>query len=168
MIRRRSTFLGAALGAALSALISATTVVGAVPVSGFVFPLMAPRKSSTFGNRVHPVLKVARHHGGVDLAAPSGAMIRAIKGGTVVFADPYGGYGNLVVIRHSNGFTSHYGHCEKLKVQPGQRVTAGQIIGTVGSTGRVTGPHLHFELRHNGVALDPDRYFPGLAAPGQG
>jgi murein DD-endopeptidase MepM/ murein hydrolase activator NlpD len=85
-----------------------------------------------------------------------------VRGGTVVFADPYAAYGNLVVVKHDNGYTSHYGHCDKIRVRPGQRVKAGEFIATVGSTGRVTGPHLHFEIRRNGEALDPERLFPGL------
>lgn len=139
-----------------------------MPQSSFVYPLMSPKLSSGFGQRIHPLKRARRHHNGVDLAAPDGAPIRAIRAGTVVFADPYGGYGKLVVVKHSDGYTSHYGHCESIQVRPGQRVRAGQVIATVGSTGRVTGPHLHFELRRDGKPLDPERYFPNLAAPAQG
>lgn len=138
------------------------------PSSSFVYPLVGTRISSDYGWRKHPVRKAIRHHEGIDLAAPEGALIRAIQGGMVVFADPYAGYGNLIVIRHSSGMTSHYGHCKSIKVKPGQRVNAGEIIGTVGSTGRVTGPHLHFEIRFGGKSRDPEMYIPGLAVEGEG
>lgn len=134
----------------------------------FVYPLMGTRISSDFGNRKHPVIKTVRHHSGIDLAAPNGAPIRAIQGGVVVFADPYAAYGNLIVIQHGKGITSHYGHCESIKVRTGQRVRAGEVIGAVGSTGRVTGPHLHFEIRLNGEPRDPERFIPGLAESAAG
>ena len=139
----------------------------AVP-GGTVYPLMGTRISSDYGIRKHPVLKKVKHHGGIDLAAPKDAPIRSIRDGTVVFADPYGSYGNLVVISHAGGFTSHYGHCSSIKVRTGQRISAGHVIATVGSTGRVTGPHLHFEIRKNGTPEDPERFIPGLADAAQG
>lgn len=131
--------------------------------TAFVYPVMGPRMSSDYGTRKHPVKKIRKHHDGIDLAAPVGAPIRAVADGQVMYADPHGGYGRYVVIQHLDGFTSHYGHCEKLEVAPGQKVTAGQIIGTVGSSGVSTGPHLHFEIRRNGEAQNPERYLPGLA-----
>ena len=85
-----------------------------------------------------------------------------------MFADPHKGYGNLVVVQHNNGVTSHYGHCDKISVRPGQRIESGQVIGTVGSTGMVTGPHLHFEIRRNGIALDPEQMLPNLADEAEG
>jgi murein DD-endopeptidase MepM/ murein hydrolase activator NlpD len=155
------------LSVACSTLIS-TSAVGALPGAGFVYPLMGTRISSDFGDRTHPVLRVIKHHNGIDLAAPQSAPIRAIRPGLVVFADPYGGYGNLVVVDHGNGLTSHYGHCEKIIARPGQRVKAGQIIALVGATGRVTGPHLHFEIRKNGEPQDPESLLPGIAATSEG
>ncbi|MBN8547984.1 MAG: M23 family metallopeptidase [Deltaproteobacteria bacterium] len=139
-----------------------------LPTSSFVYPLVGTRVSSDYGWRKHPVIKATRHHDGIDLAAPQGALIRAVRSGVVVFSDPYGGYGNLIVVKHSDNMTSHYGHCKEIKVRPGQRVNAGEIIGTVGSTGRVTGPHLHFEIRINGVPENPEALIPGLAVEGQG
>lgn len=135
---------------------------------GFVYPLSGPRISSDFGTRKHPKLGIIRHHDGIDLAAPSGSPVRAISDGVVVFADPRGGYGNLVVVAHSGGLSSHYGHLSSMAVAPGARIKAGQIIGRVGSTGISTGPHLHFEIRTNGVAGDPEKFIPGLAALGEG
>lgn len=136
--------------------------------TSFVYPVMGPRMSSHFGMRKHPVKKVVRHHDGIDLAAPLDAPIRAIADGQVMYADPHGGYGRYVVIRHPDGFTSHYGHCQQLNVVPGQTVRAGQIIGTVGNSGISTGPHLHFEIRNNGEARDPEAYLPGLAESSAG
>lgn len=135
----------------------------ALPATSYVYPLVGTRISSDFGKRIHPVAKSAKHHSGIDLAAPYGSQVRAVLDGTVIFADPYGGYGNLVVVQHANGMTTHYGHCRTLIAKPGQKIRAGQIIATVGSTGISTGPHLHFEIRVNGVAKDPQNFLPGLA-----
>jgi len=139
-----------------------------VSTKGYVHPVMTPRVSSPFGNRNHPIYKVRRHHNGIDLAAPEGAAIRAISEGLVVFADPYAGYGNLVVIQHAEGITSHYGHCKTIKVNPGTRVKAGEVIATVGSTGNVTGPHLHLEIRINGQPQNPEHFIPGLTEKPRG
>jgi murein DD-endopeptidase MepM/ murein hydrolase activator NlpD len=137
--------------------------------SNFVYPVMGPRTSSSFGIRQHPVTKKPRkHHDGIDLAAPTGATIRSIATGHVIFADRFGGYGNLVVIKHSDGLTSHYGHCNETSVRVGQKVLAGDVIATVGSTGLSTGPHLHFEIRRNGEPQHPERFLPGLASPAEG
>jgi murein DD-endopeptidase MepM/ murein hydrolase activator NlpD len=134
--------------------------------SSFVYPLMGPRESSQYGLRRHPIKrKLRHHHDGIDLAAPKGAAIRAIAAGRVMYSDPFGGYGNLVVIKHESGLTSHYGHCDSLKVRVGQFVRPGDIIATVGNTGRSTGPHLHFEIRRNGEPQHPERILPGLADP---
>jgi murein DD-endopeptidase MepM/ murein hydrolase activator NlpD len=141
------------------------TQLRAEPIQTFVYPVMAPRRSSDFGKRVHPIRKAVRHHNGVDLAAPTGAPIRSVADGLVVFADSYAKYGNLVTIQHTGGLTTLYGHCEKISVQPGQTVRAGQIIGTVGNTGGSTGPHLHFETRINGKPHDPDKFIPALTDP---
>ena len=153
-----------------SSLLSSCLVLAAIPLPGaylplasFVYPVMDPELSSRFGKRRHPVKRAVRHHKGVDLAAPADSPIRAVSGGRVVFADPYAGYGNLIVIMHDKRVTTHYGHCAKIKVKPGQKVKAGQIIGTVGSTGLSTGPHLHFEIRVDGKAKNPLEYIPDLA-----
>ncbi len=134
----------------------------------FVYPVMAPRMSSGYGMRIHPIRRFSKQHDGIDLAAPMGSPIRAIAPGRVVFADPYAGYGNFVVIQHDQHLTSHYGHCHELRVKTGQKVSAGQIIAYVGSTGMSTGPHLHFEIRKDGVPLDPEKLIPGLASEAEG
>lgn len=147
---------------------AAPRMLTAAQAEAYVYPVMGPRLSSGFGKRHHPINKVKQHHHGIDLAAPAGTPIRAIADGQVMFADPYAGYGKLIVLRHSNGLTSHYGHCAKITMQPGASVRAGDIIGTVGSTGISTGPHLHFELRKDGSPLNPERLLPGLAQAAQG
>jgi len=91
-----------------------------------------------------------------------------IASGQVVYADPLGGYGKVIVVRHASGLTSHYGHCDSLAVSIGQLVKPGDVLGTVGSTGLSTGPHLHFEIRKNGKPQDPEKYLPGLDAPSAG
>ncbi len=142
--------------------------VSSSPPRAFVYPLVGTQVSSKYGDRRHPILKIVRHHEGVDLVAPSKAPVRSIADGVVVFASRYGGYGNLVVVRHSGQMTSHYGHLDKFSVRPGQHTKAGQILGEVGTTGRVTGPHLHFEVRIDGKVQDPQKYIKGLALPAQG
>lgn len=111
--------------------------------------------SSRFGSR-SSVRSSA--HTGLDIAAPTGKSISAAASGRVTFSGWKGSYGNLVVITHSNGVQTYYGHCSKLYVSAGQTVSQGQSIAAVGSTGNSTGPHLHFEIRVNGVAYNPQNY----------
>lgn len=113
------------------------------------------RISSGFGVRVHPILRFLRLHRGVDFAAPAGTPVAAAAGGVVVRAGWAGGYGNQVRVNHSDGSQTSYSHLSAVSVRPGQRVTLGQQLGRVGSTGLSTGPHLHFELHRDGAAVDP-------------
>jgi murein DD-endopeptidase MepM/ murein hydrolase activator NlpD len=113
------------------------------------------RVSSGFGPRVHPVTGGADHHDGADFAAPEGTPIRAAGAGTVSFAGERNGYGNLVIIDHPGGTQTWYAHQSRMGVAEGERVARGQTIGAVGATGRATGPHLHFEVREGGRAVDP-------------
>ncbi|MCB0358087.1 MAG: M23 family metallopeptidase [Bdellovibrionales bacterium] len=139
------------------------------PISNsVVFPVMAPRLTSSFGMRNHPVRKRVRHHSGVDLAAPMGSHVRAISGGRVVFAGNYGGYGKLVTVLHRGGYSSLYGHLSDILVNVGQTLRPGDIVGRVGQSGLATGPHLHFEWRKDGRPLDPLKTFPELAADAEG
>lgn len=124
----------------------------------FLWPVQGP-VSSDYGYRY--IFGENNFHQGVDIAAPMGTAIAAGADGQVVFAGERGSYGNLVILRHDNGFYSYYGHCSKLLVTVGQTVTQGQIIAAVGSTGRSTGPHCHFELRYDGSPIDPLLYLPG-------
>lgn len=113
------------------------------------------RISSTFGSRYHPIKKKTRHHSGVDYAAKQGTAVMAAGTGRVVSAGWNGGYGNAIIIRHPSGTETLYGHLSRVGVRAGQEVTAGRVIGNVGSTGQSTGPHLHYEVRRGGQAVDP-------------
>lgn len=97
-------------------------------------------------------------HTGLDLATSTGTPIKAASSGTVTFAGYKGSYGNLMVITHENGVQTYYGHCSQLYLSAGATVSQGQSIGAVGSTGNSTGPHLHFEVRVNGIAYNPENY----------
>jgi murein DD-endopeptidase MepM/ murein hydrolase activator NlpD len=108
----------------------------------------------------------ANFHDGIDIAAPEGTPIRAVDGGEVVYSDQLRGYGNMVILRHADGFVSVYAHNETNLVREGQRVSRGEIIARVGSTGRVTGAHLHFEIRRYNKAQDPLYYMPRLCCAG--
>ncbi|HWI02850.1 MAG TPA: M23 family metallopeptidase [Acidimicrobiales bacterium] len=99
-------------------------------------------------------------HAGIDIANGTGTPIRAAKAGTVILAGWNGGYGNCIVIDHGGGFSTLYGHMTRLRASEGQRVSQGDLIGDMGSTGNSTGSHLHFETRLNGTPQDPSRYLP--------
>ena len=105
--------------------------------------------------RDHPIRKRAIFHQGVALAATKGSPIKAVYRGTVTFASKFGGYGNLIVVRLTERLTTHYGHCDKIGVRVGQKVLPGDVLGTVGDTGAVTGSHLHFEIRFDGRPQEP-------------
>lgn len=112
--------------------------------------------SSGFGTRVDPLTHQHATHAGIDLPATTGTGVRAAFDGVVSRADPdAGGYGQLVVIDHGDGTETRYAHLSAIDVRPGQKVTQGETLGAVGSSGRSTGPHLHFELRRDGQPLDP-------------
>jgi murein DD-endopeptidase MepM/ murein hydrolase activator NlpD len=114
--------------------------------------------ASPYGTRVDPISGATSFHPGVDMIASYGTPIKACRAGTVVIAGPQGGYGNAVVINHGGNMATLYGHQSSLAVSVGQTVTAGQVIGYVGSTGYSTGPHLHFEVRISGNTVDPVPY----------
>ena len=114
------------------------------PASGIV--------TSRFGSRWGST------HTGIDVGAPTGTPIKAAAGGTVIFSGWKGTLGKLVVISHGNGVQTYYAHCSSLLVSSGQTVSAGQLIAKIGNTGRSTGPHLHFEIRLNGYAINPQSY----------
>lgn len=125
---------------------SSSTVLGS-----FYYPFIGTI-TSRFGSRW------GRMHTGIDIAASQGAPIRASADGIISFADWESGYGNLVKINHGNQMQTCYAHCSKILVKEGQRVKKGDIIARVGSTGNSTGPHLHFEIRLNGIAKNPLNY----------
>ena len=117
-------------------------------------PLAAP-VSSAYGERRDPFTGEPDFHAGLDLAAPRGTPVRAAAAGTVLFSGARGSFGNLVEVEHDDGTRTSYGHLEDLDVAASERVAVGQVLGAVGSTGRSTGPHLHFEVQRAGVAIDP-------------
>lgn len=114
---------------------------------------------SGFGSRRDPFAGVRAHHEGIDFIADQGTRVVAAAGGVVVAAEYHHDYGNLVDIDHGNELLSRYAHLARIDVTPGQIVRPGEAIGASGSTGRSTGPHLHFEVRYKGVALNPERFF---------
>jgi septal ring factor EnvC (AmiA/AmiB activator) len=124
-------------------------------VSGhFIWPAQGP-VVSPFGMRWHPILGGYRMHTGIDIGASYGAPIVASDDGVVLFTGWYGGYGNTVIVDHGSGLTTLYAHCSAILVTQGQNVARGQAIARVGATGYATGPHLHFEIRVNGVPINP-------------
>lgn len=123
-------------------------------VSKFLMPL-AGRISSEFGLREDPFDGETRRHKGIDIAAPAGSAVKATADGRVKFSGDLPGYGNTVIIEHAGGYETRYAHNANNKVEKGEPVKAGQVIATVGETGRATGPHLHFEVRRDGEAVDP-------------
>jgi len=118
-------------------------------------PVGSVRVTSGFGMRRHPLLGYSRFHKGIDFGSPYGSPIYAATDGVVAFAGRSGGYGNFVKIAHAGGLGTGYGHMSRIATSAGARVRQGQLIGYVGSTGMSTGPHLHYELYKNGVAIDP-------------
>ena len=122
-----------------------------------VTPINGARLSSSYGKRRHPILGYRKMHTGVDFAARTGTPIMAAGNGTVEYASRNGGYGNYVRIRHSDGYKTAYAHMSKFAsgVRVGKYVTQDQTIGYVGSTGRSTGPHLHYEVHRHGKKINP-------------
>lgn len=118
-------------------------------------PIEQMSLSSSYGMRVHPITGKLARHNGVDIPAPYGTPIYATADGIVGRAQRLGGYGNYVEIEHGNAIETRYGHMSSFVVQPGQQVKKGDVIGYVGSTGRSTGNHLHYEVRIDGEPVNP-------------
>jgi len=126
------------------------------------------RVASGFGYRVDPVYKTIKFHAGLDFAAPQGTPIYATADGTVTTAGNTGnGYGNHVVINHGYGYETLFGHMVRVKSRPGQKIRRGEVIGWVGSTGKSTGPHCHYEVHKNGQKMDPVYFFYNDLSPEQ-
>ncbi|MFH0948104.1 MAG: M23 family metallopeptidase [Elusimicrobiota bacterium] len=128
----------------------------------FLWPIVGYRITSRFGLRKHPIFGDRRFHEGLDLAKWYGTPVRASSDGKVISVGKQAGYGKTITIIHKNGFSTRYGHLRSYLVRKGQHVQAGQIIGSIGSTGYSTGPHLHFEVRKYGRPVNPLKY---LAPP---
>jgi len=120
-----------------------------------VQPVSELKFTSNFGIRSDPFTGGARMHAGVDIPGPVGTPIYATADGMIAAAERHGGYGNLVEINHGKGIATRYGHLSKILVTPNTRVHRGQVIGLMGSTGRSTGSHLHYEVRMDGRAVNP-------------
>jgi murein DD-endopeptidase MepM/ murein hydrolase activator NlpD len=132
---------------------------GAADLAPVHKPLVAAsRTSSTFGNRKDPFTGRLAFHSGIDYATPQGTNVLSAGAGTVTFVGQISGYGNVVEVTHSNGVVTRYGHLSSFLATEGQKVATGTPIAKVGSTGRSTGPHLHFEVRRGDTAVDPARY----------
>lgn len=126
------------------------------------------RIASGFGYRIDPVYKTTKFHAGLDFSAPQGTPIYATANGTVSTAGSTGnGYGNHVIINHGYGYETLYGHMVRVKVRNGQEVKRGEVIGWVGSTGKSTGPHCHYEVHKNGEKIDPIYFFYNDLTPAQ-
>jgi murein DD-endopeptidase MepM/ murein hydrolase activator NlpD len=141
--------------AAFGSLGSIRTVVARIPLAE---PVSGATRSSNFGSRTDPFLGSAAFHAGVDFRAPTGRRVTATGAGRVVAAGRAGGYGNMVEIDHGKGISTRYAHLSRIDVEVGEEVAVGDVIGRVGSTGRSTGPHLHYETRIRGTAVNPSRY----------
>jgi murein DD-endopeptidase MepM/ murein hydrolase activator NlpD len=118
-------------------------------------PLASLQITSNFGRRRDPFLGQVATHTGVDFGAVTGTIIRVTAPGTVISAGTNGGYGRMVEVDHGNGLTTRYAHMSSIAVHVGDVIEAGTLVGRAGSTGRSTGPHLHYEIRRNGQAIDP-------------
>jgi len=121
----------------------------------FVKPIRKGNITSGFGTRIHPLLKVKRHHEGIDISASKGTELYATSGGKVVFVGEKGGWGKLIIIDHENNYQSRYAHLYKILVNSGEEVKQGQLIGKVGNTGLTTVPHVHFEIRKDQTPVNP-------------
>ncbi|MDQ6763719.1 MAG: M23 family metallopeptidase [Bacteroidota bacterium] len=115
--------------------------------------------TSTFGTRENPFDgSGVETHKGLDIRGPIGAPVKAMAKGQVLFAGERGGFGNCIILKHGNGYETLYGHLSKILVRPGQKIDIGQRIGDIGSTGRSTGPHLHYEIHRDGQKINPASY----------
>ncbi|MBF0541189.1 MAG: peptidoglycan DD-metalloendopeptidase family protein [Nitrospirae bacterium] len=115
--------------------------------------------SSEYGMRIHPISGELKFHHGMDIAAKIGTPIHPVKAGEVIFSGEQHGYGNVVIIKHEDGYITKYAHCEKNLVSKGDMVDVNTVIGKVGESGESTGPHLHFEVAHNGKSINPREIF---------
>ncbi len=146
---------------------SRSPALGAGPGAGLVvavpsrMPVDTLRQTSGFGMRWHPVLGGRRQHKGVDLSAPVGTPVYATADGVIGRADWFSSYGLFVSVEHGGALETRYGHLSRLNVAAGQAVHKGDVIGFVGTTGRSTGPHLHYEVRVAGEAVNPIPYMEG-------
>ena len=126
----------------------------AFPVS--ILPVNGEISSGFSGNRYNSIIGIHRQHDGVDIPAPEGTLVKATASGVVEYSEyNANGYGNLIVVRHNDVYSTYYAHLAEIFVSPGQRISKGEKIGTVGKTGITNGSHLHFEVRQNNIPINP-------------
>lgn len=143
-------------------------LLAAIPAIQPVSNKELTRIASGFGGRIDPVYKIPRFHAGLDFTAPTGTPIYATADGRIKTANyNAGGFGNHVVVDHGYGYETLYGHMVRIKAREGQTVKRGEVIGYVGSTGKSTGPHCHYEVHKNGTPVDPVYYFYNDLTPEQ-
>ena len=131
--------------------------------SAFLSPIKTGKTTSKFGTRRDPFNEnKSQFHRGVDIGCPIGTKIYSARAGRVTFAGYADGYGKLVILEHEHGYTTYYGHLSRFSIKEGDKVGAGQSIALSGNTGRTTGPHLHFEIRRHGRALNPQTFIRGI------
>lgn len=143
------------LDGALEKLETVKTAARAFPIHN---PAPGQAVTSSFGVRRDPLLRTPAMHAGIDFRAAPGTPVLSTGGGTVVKAGWNGGYGRMVEVDHGNGLTTRYAHMSKIRAREGQTIETGDVVGEVGSSGRSTGPHLHYEVRRNGNPVDPLRF----------
>nr|CAD6414699.1 M23 family peptidase [Rhizobium sp. Q54] len=154
----RSTVFNASLNELNAALTRLEALRGTAKTLPYGSPAPGQPVTSRYGNRIDPFIGRLALHAGMDFQAETGAKVFSTGAGTVISAEYSGGYGNLVEIDHGYGITTRYGHLSRILVSKGEKVEAGSLIGRAGSTGRSTGPHVHYEVRRNGSAVDPARF----------
>jgi len=134
-----------------SSFLRLSSIPAGLPVKGYI--------TDGFGMRRNPFNGEGREtHEGIDIAVDFGTPVSSTADGLVIHAGPYSGYGNLVIVYHTNGITTRYGHLSRITVEAGQRIKRGDQLGHAGSTGRSTGPHVHYEVRENDQSVDPVKY----------
>jgi len=126
----------------------------------FQLPIKGGKISSGYGLREDPISGKYKFHYGIDIAAPEGTPVHPARAGVVIYSGKRPGYGNVVEIRHDNGYITRYAHNQRNLVKEGDRVTTDDVIALVGQTGRATGPHIHFEIRIEGLAVNPAEIIP--------
>lgn len=161
-LERRARLLAASLAEASDSLAAHRDLLEATPS---ILPAAGVLSSRFTNSRIHPIFHRALPHEGVDISAPRGTPILAAAKGTVTFAGWMSGLGNTVEIDHGYGYVTRYGHASKILVRRGQQVTRGEVIANVGSTGISTSPHLHYEVRVGGDAVNPMNYVIGSVLP---
>jgi murein DD-endopeptidase MepM/ murein hydrolase activator NlpD len=143
-------------------------LLAAIPAIQPISNKQLSRIASGFGFRIDPIYKTPKSHMGLDFAAPTGTPIYATSDGIIKFSGfSTNGYGNHVIISHGFGYETLYGHMVRVSATQGQQVKRGQVIGYVGSTGKSTGPHLHYEVHKSGVQVDPINFFYNDLTPAQ-